>query len=88
MKNVISILCVILAAVAVFVAVQNSQKSMKAMADLDRERYDRMISEENLETTKSKVVSLEGELSRVQNKMAAVEKKVAQLVGEDPDGEQ
>ena len=60
------------------VAVHNNQAATVAKKDLEKERYDRMVAEENFEKANTRLSSLEAEVSRTQNKMKATEKLVEQ----------
>lgn len=73
MKTSTVVLSIILAVVAVFFGVQNTQKASKAVAILDQERFSRMTAEEDLQVAQAKVSSLETEIKRAQGKLKSTE---------------
>lgn len=78
MRTMTIILAFILVGVSLALAVRYNQTAVKSEKALTSERYLRMVAEENLETTKSKVESLETELSRTVNKLSVIEKTLEQ----------
>lgn len=79
MRNLVIIICLIVAGGATFASFKYDQKSDKASNALNDERYARMTAEENLESARAKIESLESELSRTSNKANGLEKKLEQV---------
>jgi septal ring factor EnvC (AmiA/AmiB activator) len=52
------------------ITIRSSQKTTAIQQELDQERYNRMITEEELEKTAGKIKSLESQLSEAQKKLA------------------
>ena len=69
-------------------AVRYSQDASYAQEQLNSERYERLVSEENLQNVKVQIRSLKAELKRAQNKVGQVEGVLAKTkaVNEDLKG--
>ncbi len=72
-KNRILVLVVILTFGCVVMVILSGQKLAKNQSELDKERYTRIVAEEKLSQTLSKLSSLESELSKKQNQIENVQ---------------
>jgi len=71
-KNIL-IVCVLLTVACLAIAILASQKMSFAKNDLNEERYLRMVAEEKLEKSKSKIRSLEGQVQKSQQEAESLE---------------
>ncbi|MDP8266104.1 MAG: hypothetical protein P9M07_04065 [Candidatus Aceula meridiana] len=71
-KNIL-IVCVLLTVACLAIAILASQKMSFAKNDLNEERYLRMVAEEKLEKSKSKIHLLEGQVQKVQKEAEGLE---------------
>jgi len=65
-------------AISCGLAFRYGRYATNARADLEQERYLRMVAEENVQAFHAKLETLEAELKRSQNKIKAVEKVAEQ----------
>ena len=65
---------IILAVLAVVLALQHYQRAAKVQQSLYKERYERMLAEEQLERAKGKINSMESEIGKVELKLGSLEK--------------
>ncbi len=72
-KEKILIVAIVLMAIAGLMSI-NAQKNLnKLQQNLDRERYQRMVAEENLNKANTKIGSLESELAAARDKIQSVQ---------------
>lgn len=74
MKNTVIVVSIIVALSSAYAAYFFGQKADRSSKDLNEERYNRMIAEESLEKSRSKLTSLQVELTRVQTEQRSKEK--------------
>ncbi len=65
--------------------IANGKKASKAKGELDGERYGRMLAEEELESAKSKIGSLERDAKRQDNKIKSIERLLEQTAASNKD---
>ncbi len=78
MKIVAIILAVILVVLSFGLAVHYNQNALTVRRDLDRERYSRIVAEENLDKASVRMKSLETEIAKLQQKYQSTEKFLAE----------
>lgn len=69
---------VILFVLSFGLAVRYNQNALNFRADLERERYARLVAEENGERVSGQIRQLETELAKIQKKMAGAQKSLDQ----------
>ncbi len=69
---------VILFVLSFGLAVHYNQNALNFRADLERERYARLVAEENGERVSGQIRQLETELAKIQKKMAGAQKSLDQ----------
>lgn len=85
MKMFITILAIVLAAAGVGLSYRYYKNAGKAINELNQERYNRMVAEENLQNTKLQVKSLEGQLKKSDQKVINLENKVEKITAINED---
>jgi chromosome segregation ATPase len=78
MKIVAMSLGVFLFVLSFGLAVHYNQKALNFRADIERERYARLVAEENGENAHAQIRHLKAELAKVQKKMADVQRSLEQ----------
>lgn len=78
MRAIIAGFFILVCAVSSFLVYEYNKKASTARDSLNQERYLRMVAEENVEKSNSRISSLESELARSQKKIKTVEKLVEQ----------
>ena len=78
MRIMVFILAFTLVVLSGFLVCHYYQNASNARKDLDQERYNKIIAEENLEKASTRVNSLETELSRTKSKIESIEKLLEQ----------
>ena len=71
--------------ISIALTIRFGQNSSQAKEDLNRERYLRLTTEENLEKAKTKISSLETELARIQNKVKNIERSLDETTAVNKD---
>lgn len=79
MKIVAIILAVILVVLSFGLAVHYNQNALTVRRDLDRERYSRIVAEENLDKASVRMKSLETEIAKLQKKSQSTEKSLGEI---------
>lgn len=79
MKMFVTILAIVLAAAGVGLSYRYYKNAGKAINELNQERYNRMVAEENLQNVKLQVKSLEGQLKKADQKAVNLENKVEKI---------
>lgn len=69
-KDVIMVICVLIAVGALVLAVYAFEKQNKLVKSLEEERYSRMVAEESSQKSAAKLAVLENQLKSTQDKMA------------------
>ena len=69
MKNLVIILAVVVALISAVVAYFDNRSADQAQTELNRERYTRMVTEEDLLKASQKVSSLEKELASLKSQL-------------------
>jgi len=85
MKMFITILAIVLAAAGIGLSYRYYKNAGKAINELNQERYNRMVAEENLLNTKSQVKSLEGQLKKAEQKAVNLENKIEKITAINED---
>lgn len=81
----ITILAIVLAAAGIGLSYRYYKNAGKAINELNQERYNRMVAEENLLNTKSQVKSLEGQLKKAEQKAVNLENKIEKITAINED---
>ena len=72
-KEKILIVAIVLMAITGLMAINANKNLSKFQQNLDRERYQRMVAEENLNKANTKIGSLESELAATNDKIESVQ---------------
>ena len=73
MKDVVLVVTILVSVGLLVFVVRFNEKATKAGKSLEEERYSRMVVEESLQKTSSKVSTLEAQLASAQEKMVKVQ---------------
>ncbi len=85
MRVTITVVSLVLAVVGIGLTIRFAKDVQKHEQSLNQERYTRMVAEESLASSNSKVNAMETELARLQNKIKNTEKMLGEtsLVNDD-----